>query len=428
MPRHAPRRRSPQAGAVYVAVLGVAMIVALIALAAIHLGRVETDVLAGAEQVNYAELLAQSAVELALTRINADANWRTTYASGVENPSATWMTLGNGGIRFALIDADGNLADDPNDFVTLRGIGRYGEAVQVASVALQPGGAALNCLDVVLHSGGQVTVAGALSCGHVVSSNGNINVPSGNIDGDAWATGTISGSVSGVKNPNMTPAREMPDPTTVWDYYRANGTRIDVDDIPGRRIDDKVISPGSNPYGSEVNAQGIYIIDCEGHELIIANSRINATLVIINPGATIEIDGKINWSPPAANFPALMVQGDLEMKWDGGSDLEEFDWLLLVKVPRTNFNPPGSPYQGVTDSTAFDSYPGVINGLVYVSGNLLISSACQLNGVVVVGGTTSVNATTNLTYDATSSVNPPPGFARGNVMRVIPRTWKRAAR
>jgi hypothetical protein len=428
MSKQAPRRRSPQIGAVYVAVLGVSMIVALIGLAALHLGRVETDVLSGAEQINYAELMAQSAVELALTRINADANWRTTYASGVENPSATWTTLGLGGVRFALVDADGNLADDANDSVTLRGIGRYGEAVQVASVALQPGGAALNCLDVAIHSGGAFGYSANVSCAHVVSSNTLIASSGGAIDGDAWSTGSISGSVSGVKNQNMSTAREMPDPTTVWDYYLANGTRIDVDDIPGRHIDDKVISAGSNPFGSETNSQGIYIIDCEGHELIISNSRINATLVIINPGDTIEIDGKINWSPPSPNFPALMVQGDLEMKWDGGSDLQEFDVLLVLPIARTNFNPAGSPYEGIADNDALDSYPGVINGLIYVSGNLLISRNCQLNGVVVVGGAAGVTATANITFDATCSVNPPPGFARGNVMRVIPRTWKRAAR
>jgi hypothetical protein len=421
-------RRPPRAGAVYVAVLGVTMIVALIGLAAIHLGRVETDVLSGAEQVNYAELLAQSAVELGLTRINADANWRSTYASGVENPSPTWTTLGLGGIRFALVDADGNLADDPNDSVLLRGIGRYGESVQVASVALQPGGAALNCLDAAIHSGGFFGYSANVSCAHVVSSNAFIANSGGTIDGDAWSTGSISGSVTGVKNPNMTPAREMPDPTTVWDYYLANGTRIDIDDIPGRRIDDKVISAGSNPYGSETNSQGIYIIDCEGQDLVISDSRINATLVIVNPGDTVDIDGRINWSPPSANFPAMMVQGDLEMKWDGGSDLDEFDVLLVLPVPRTNFNPAGSPYEGVADNDALDSYPGVINGLVYVSGNLLISNNCRLNGVVVVGGVAGVTATTNMTYDATCAVNPPPGFARGNVMRVIPRTWKRAAR
>ncbi len=422
--------RVDRAGAVYVAVLGTAMIISLIALASIHLSRVEVDVLSGAEQMAHAELLAQSAVELAMCRINANSAWRTTYASGVENPSSGWTAVGAGGVRFTLVDADGNLADDARDSVTIRGIGHLGEATHVATVTAQPTADALDCLDVALHSGGAVTNSSSILGGHVVSANAAIS--GGTIDGDAWSTAGVSSTVSGVKNVNSTPARQMPDTTTVWDYYLNNGTRIAVADLPGdptNLIDDCVISPGSNPFGSgETNSQGIYIIDCQGQGLRISDSRINATLVILNPGSTVEITGQINWNPPAANFPAMLVQGNLQMNWSGGADLEEFDWILVVKWPRTNFNPVGSPYEGLTDSDALDSYPGVINGLVYATGNLVISSACNVNGVVVVGGATTVSAATTLTYSQTPAIAPPPGFAAGNVLRIIPRTWRRSTR
>ena len=109
------------------------------------------------------------------------------------------------------------------------------------------------------------------------------------------------------------------------------------------------------------------------------------------------------------------------MAWNGGSTLSELSLLI-------NFNPASAPYLGASDIDVLDSYTGEINGLVYASGNVLISSTCAVNGVVVAGGTASVTAVTNLTYGSTFTVTPPPGFAGGNVMRVIPRTWKRDVR
>lgn len=409
----------PRRGALYVAVLGVAMIVSLIALAGIHLGRVETDVLSGAEQVAQAELLAQSAVEIALARIQANSSWRTTYASGTEVPSSGWTTLGGGGVRFALVDSDGNLADDQRDSVTVRGIGRYGKATQVVTVQIHPTGDALDCLDFAMHSAAALTNTSTITTDSVVTCNSNIFNSLGTINGDAWATGTISGTVNGASNPNMTPAREAPNVESVWEYYLANGTYIDVDDIPANTIALAVVSPLSNPYGAE-NSQGIYVIDCHGESLTITNTRLQATLVVINSTGVV-LQGALNWEPPAAHMPALMVEGNLQLNWAGGTPLAELTLL-------TNFNPSGSLLLGLLDLDILDTYPGTITGLVYASGSIWVT-----NDVVVAGGlvTSSIclcNDTVNVTYGSTLSTTPPPGFSIGNVMRVIPRTWQRAAR
>jgi hypothetical protein len=420
--RHFERRRSQRAGTLYVAVLGVSMIVALIGLATLHLSRVEIDVLSGAEQAAQAELLAQSAVEFALARTALDTNWRSNFASGVENPSGSWLSLGGGSFRYALVDADGDLDDNANDAVTIRGIGRYGEATQVTTITAQPSASALDCLTVALHAGDDLNCNGpSLTCNQMISSNDDINSSGGgSISSHAWAVDSISGNVIGNQYEDQWPARQMPDSTSVWDYYLANGTRIDVDSIPANRIEDVVVSAGNNPYGAE-NLQGIYIVDCHGEGLTIADCRINATLVVVNPGSTVVLDDALTWEPPALHFPALMVQGNLNMAWNGTGVVQE-------SAVGVNLNPAGSPYADVTDADQTDNYPSVISGLVYVSGNLQVTSACTLDGVTVVGGTATFTANLTLTYSSAHAVLPPPGFSGGSVLRVIPRTWQRTVR
>jgi hypothetical protein len=404
---------------VYVAVLGVALIISLIAMASLHLARVETDVLSGAEQMAQAELLSQSAVELALARMNADPNWRSNNGSGGMEPSSGWTSLGAGGMRFGYDDGDGNLDDDNRDAVTVRGIGRVGEATQVTTVKAEPANTAVGCLAVSVHAGGDVTVSGVtVTVDRTLSSNSNIN-GGGFVEGDAWAVGSIAPTViGGTATPNAS-GRGLPNEEELWAYYLANGTAIDIASIPSQTIDKVVLSAASNPYGAE-NPQGIYIIDTEGQTLHIHDSRIVATLVIISPDYPTEIESLINWTAPATNFPALLVDGDLKMEWSGGSSLVESAAVV-------NFNPVGTPYESVEDADQTDSYPGLITGLVYCSGNLTVTSPCVMQGALVAAGTASVSSALTVAYNGSPAAYPPPGFASSAVMRVIPRTWKRVA-
>jgi hypothetical protein len=212
----------------------------------------------------------------------------------------------------------------------------------------------------------------------------------------------------------------MPDTTTMWDYYLANGTKINISSIPSQTIDRVLLSPASNPYGS-TNSQGIYVIDTQGQTLHIRDSRIQATLVVISPANATEVEAAINWAPPAGNYPALLVQGDLKMEWSGGNPLVE-------STAGVNFNPTGTPYETVADADTADSYPGIIKGLVYCSGNLTATSACVVQGALVAGGSATLSSTVTVAYGPAPYAYPPPGFASGNVMRVVPRTWRRVAK
>lgn len=409
-------------GSIYVAVLGTAMIVSMIALAAIHSSRAEIDRLVSADQIASAETLAQSAVELALTRLANDSTWRTTYSSGVEVPAgSSWFSLGAGEVKFILVDDDGDLEDDSKDSVTLYGVGRRGEATSVVSVQLQPGGSALNCLDAAMHAGTGIALIGStLTCNQMVSANGDVLTFTGTFATDVWSTGTIIGTVTGMMYQLESPAREMPDSNSLFDYYLANGTPISYSSLTSGRMENIVLSANSNPYGA-TNPQGIYVIDTQGQQLRIRNARIEATLVVLSPSNTTLVEQRIHWEPPAASLPALLIRGGVEMKWDGGSALSE----ATVGV---NLNPAGTPYLGGSDNDTSDTYPGVIQGLVYASGGFYASSTCTMEGTVVAGGSITAGAAINMTYRPVDRNNPPPGFAGGNGVRIVPGTWKRAAR
>jgi hypothetical protein len=108
------------------------------------------------------------------------------------------------------------------------------------------------------------------------------------------------------------------------------------------------------------------------------------------------------------------------MNWRADQKLDE-------NSENTNFNPAAAPYRGFSDADQIDKYPGQIEGLVYISGNLAMNKQTAFNGVLVVGGTMSNTDKVTLSYSATARDYPPPGFSEGALMRILPGTWRRVA-
>jgi hypothetical protein len=90
-----------------------------------------------------------------------------------------------------------------------------------------------------------------------------------------------------------------------------------------------------------------------------------------------------------------------------------------------NFNPVGTPYQGIADSDTTDTYPSLIKGLVYVSGNVTTTNHPTIDGGLIVGGTLSTSSDLDLTYRSTYFDNPPPGFTAPSKIQAGPGTWKK---
>ncbi|MCA9025072.1 MAG: hypothetical protein KDA86_07650 [Planctomycetaceae bacterium] len=421
---HSPVDRHPRAGYLYLGVMMTALIVGLVGVSALSVARVKFDTAQRQNDLFTAQTLARTAIEDAVRQINDDASWRTNLSINIEYPDPA-HNLGAGSFTWKLSDDDGNLSDDDADAAWLTGIGRVGDAVFVETVMLQPTGAGLSCLEAAFHCGTSVTLGSAadIETDQFFSSNGSINASAllSKIDGNAEAVGTITGAVTGTTTEGITP-RRMPS-ETVFDYYLRNGTWIDYDSLEngggGKRIRQTVLSPNLNPFGSAVNAEGIYVIDCQNQQLTIENTRILGTLVLVNSSASTFIDFSQYWSPAVLNYPTLLVDGSISFRYLSG-DLDEND-------QGSNYNPVGAPYEGSEDSDTNDTYPSKIKGLVYVSGTLKLPTLTpdSLVDGCVICGTLDARSDATFDYRATFLNYPPPGFASGNPMQIAPGTWHR---
>ncbi|MEZ6134998.1 MAG: hypothetical protein R3C53_08830 [Pirellulaceae bacterium] len=367
-----------------------------------------------------AQVLAKSAVEYGIQQVHGDNSWRTTFVHDIESQP---MTLGQGTIAWKLVDDDGNLADDDSDSVRVVGIGRVGTVTVAESVRLLASGEPLACLGSAFTCAGDINVKSAvqLMTNQQISSGGNISTGFlSSIQGNVEAAGTASGSIQGNIAQNV-PARRMPG-SSAFDYYLDNGTHIPLEAIPNVSgillIDRQVLSPQVNPYG-ELNREGIYIINCAGQQICIKNSRILGTLVLLNPASNSALEGALRWDAAVANYPALLVQGSLQIKFVASA--------LSESSLSTNFNPSSVPYGEQADSDLLGTYPSEINGLVYFSGQLDAPQdhiESPFRGVTVCQ---SINASSSARFNYRPLLFefPAPGFSSGNPMVICPRSRRR---
>jgi hypothetical protein len=165
----------------------------------------------------------------------------------------------------------------------------------------------------------QVAITGDVYCGGILTNSSN------NIRGDAFAVGTISGTVTGRKN------QSVASPPVAWP-----GLAV-ADFAPPYHIID-----GNVPSMTEVG----YSTDDAN---MLGNVTVNGTLVITGK---LTISGSNNVITAGKNFPALVVGGQVLMK--EGSSLV-INGLAQINGPIT-----------------FDS--GVTNATLQVTGGLFINS------------------------------------------------------
>ena len=128
------RTRRDCGGSVYLAVLGAAMLVALIGISGVLVNRVQYRIAEAGEGAAEAQLLARAAIELAIHRVADNPGWRGTYQ---HDQWTTPQTLGTGTVEFKLRDDDGSLLDNPEDPVRIIGRGQVGNAMRMTSILLK---------------------------------------------------------------------------------------------------------------------------------------------------------------------------------------------------------------------------------------------------------------------------------------------------
>lgn len=209
------------------------------------------------------------------------------------------------------------------------------------------------------------------------------------------------------------------------DYFMDDFTMREVDvDGPGmRRV---VLSPASNPLGAgQTNADGIYLLDCDGRDVEIQDVRVVGTLIVDDPGSGSKISGAVHFEPVYENYPVLLVRGGLKIAFgDGG--LSEADLGV-------NFNPAQTPFPfnlgvgGESDGDTDDAYKSVIQGLVYASDGLEFEQQPTIDGVVIAHDDVVVDGgNLTLRYRSVYLNDPPPAFdtAERNI-EFVAGSWRR---
>ncbi|MEO0531910.1 MAG: hypothetical protein AAF266_15250 [Planctomycetota bacterium] len=412
---------------VYVAVMGVGMIVCMVALTTSLTGRLQLRSNQRQGTQVRAQLAAQSGVEFALNWMNRNSDWRTVLTNGVDRAEAG--TFG-GRFLWRVTDADGDLADDARDHAVLHVTG-YDSVRKLSAYAIEvdiePAGRALTCLESSIHVNVLASISrdASVSGTGIISANEEIN-GGGNrasIDLDAEAVWKLLGGQYNGNETEGVPAREMPS-EHVFDWYVERGTEIKLADIPfsfgSYRFDLQLLSRELNPFGSP-DPNGIYWVDCQNNPIDLKWSRFLGTLVLLNAGTSVSYTDVAVYQAAAMNYPALMVQGDLSIDLRSpitGQELRE-QWIF-------NYNPDGIPYEGESDSDRTDNRPARIDGIVYATGTITVTDNAIFQGNLIAENLV-VNDGRALTveYRDYAYNYPPPGFSAGQGVRLLPGTFRR---
>ena len=406
------RRANRRRGSTYLMVLGLGMIVTICGLGAITVGRIHLRAASDSEDWLAAQALAFSAAEHALTRIAETSDWRTAF-DGV----TTTKSLGRGTFQWSLADeSDGDLTDEDSDPVVLSASATVNRASYSLRVDLAMVGGGLEALGMCLAAKGKVEVKDdeATFTGAPLSSNNKVDIEDdATIYGDVHADRVMGdGEVVGtVVTPS--PPKDMPS-SGVFDSYVAKATAISGID----KIEEKLLSPSSNPWGA-TNPDGVYYINTNGKDLTIKNARIYGTLVVKVSGKTVKIEDVVFLKNYRSDYPCLIVDGKVELLYKSATEvLDESDC-------DTNFNPPGTPYNGQTDSDKSDTYPNEIQGLVHVTGSLLIKETARVRGVVICENQVTFEGYNEIIHDPSIPANPPEGYSSGGSEPRI-NAWSRS--
>lgn len=383
-------------GSAYVLVLGAAMIVAMIGVGGAIASRAARKAAQLDSEASALTHAAMGALRAAAGNAQNSVAWRSAAKA------AAPLSLTVDGIAISTTATDPDDADLSNDLtgrVTFLATARKGQARRMVSMTFSPDDTLTDVLGSALHVNGDLKMASGailMSTGRV-SSNGAVS--GGTIRADVAAVGAISGTISGTQT-TLTSAFTMP--SGLEARYEAIGTTIPLAAFAGRKIQNNVLGPAKNPFGS-TNSLGVYVIDCAGNDFEVRDARLNCTLVLKNC-SKLTLSNTLLWTAPRADWPLVICSGPIH------SDMVASNLSEVTTV--TNFNPTNMAYQGSTDFDKSDSYPSMLQGIVYSASDFSINSGvCTLEGAAIVG------AEVKLAGSASLRIRPkcdsaPPGFAK----------------
>lgn len=427
--RRASLHQSPgysrRSGATYVIVLMASLIVASMTLASVETMRWFARDRADSRNTALLHTAVESCLDLALVQINNDPTWRVNFTSNVDTSP---LQINGVSCVYRLIDVDdGDLADNEYDNADLLVTARLGEYCEAWRCTLEPYGDPLDCLQYSIATDMKVEVGNlsVTATDQAVASNNNIStLGSGFLTGDSFAVGSISGNTYGTTNSLATNV-SIPDKECL-DFYIQNSVAIDINSLPQddsvHVIENQLLSATSNTLSGQLSPEGIYFIDCGDKEIRISNSRLRCTLVLKKPKKNSEVSGSVFWEAAQANYPALLVEGEMEFNLSR-SPLREADAEI-------NFNPPSTPYLGSSDANTSTIYPSVLRGLFFASKKIEAKNLGGKNhfvGQLITHDQVVTTGDLFISYRDIFFRDPPPGFRSGNRVRILAGTVHRVA-
>lgn len=405
-------KRSPARirGGIYLAVLGLALMLAALAITVLLGARNRSKSAALNDDVLAARRDALSAIELGRFVLLNESTWRTARSVG---PWFNRQSFSGGALSLAASSPSGSFTTSAIEPVTFTGTGEHGSARQKIQATFIPIPVAFTCLNVALCAGTGISFNALSSLEQssvTISANGSVSALLASVAANVQAVGSVTGATFKGTTTRLAAPLEIPSNSQVRSY--ANGaTEINITSLPKPllspyQLTRVLLSPANNPYG-QANSAGVYVIDCQNRQLQITDCRIVGTLILKDPGAGTTISGSVRIAPIATNLPCLIVEGDISINLSAAA---------VKESNSVNFNPDGTPYPyplGTTDSDKGDSYPSAIAGLIYVHGNATISGTTSLTQLVATGSI-SISGTLLITNESTAAANPPAGFVKYN--------------
>lgn len=420
-------------GGIYIAVLGVCLLVMTLGLGGLLAVRAGAGTALDIRNTMRAQAASVAAVELARLAVATDASWRTTFTNATWSPP---LTLGGAEVRWRLIDAsDADLADDASEDVTIEGLAVIAGCTRVTAVGMRVRKLPLDVLATTLQAAGSLATSGILTTsGRGVSTAGTLT-NNGLIRGDAAALLCLgSGSVTGTTT-ILSLAPAMP-PSAVFDSYKSRATSIAWGGGAGDwTVTWPILSAALNPSGSGTNADGIYTITVPAARVLFLEPyRIRGTLVIeCEEKACVQITKQLSWEAHRTDLPALLIRHTTATSTQ--DNLSPAVGTLSESALGVNLNPAGTPFNSVENATLTDSYPSRISGLIHVifpaanlgGSSVLVGSGATLRGTLLCTGNITVPASgASLTFDESLYADPPEGYYTGS-MQLIPGTWMQVA-
>jgi len=406
------RSRHLRRGSAYVAVLGAATLVMVIALAVITAGRVQGRSVNWGRDIIKARTCAHAGLQWGFYQISQDPDWRTNF------PNGRWVSsraVDDGKFHLDVVDpTDGDLADAPEDPVVLTASGYRGQSRQLAQVSLVAEVVPLEALNTCLHAGGQLNVKGGKS----ITASGAPLSTNADLDNEGTVVGGVE-AVSATRMGVITGTVSIPAPPKHMPYDRTFDTYVALATVafnPGTMWEE-LLTPDRNPFGGGLNPDGVYYIDTGGGDLHIKRTRIHGTLVVKCPGKTVFIEDRSLLHAFRSDYPVLVVDGNVKIELKSAT---ENLWESFTR----NMNPPGSPYEGHSDTDETDVYPSRVQGLVHVRGNLTIKETSRIVGAVICEGKVEIDHDPTITHEPALYENPPMGYTYVKRMKPSAGTWK----